>query len=343
MVRESRPIHPPGPDGLRGDLQYLHGIRLDQLSVQKLIGQIADLPGLKELLPQDADADRLTLHDPVEGVVPKGEDLRAGSDGGHGAVDVHGLAEDRVVGMIPEAVAVLVLEQADGQRGLVVHQPRSVLLVLFVHGEVQTDHVVKAELGRGDTDSRSVLRQQARGHVHTRTVDEAVVFTLTEATGQTTDEVIREDVAVIMQEAIVHLQDRGQLVIVHRELGEIVDAVIHGDRLAVRDPRGGVVGVLGKDTGAAVAGVHVGADGTEQALPLEGLGELGVRGAGQDIAAGRPASRFQKALAPLLTAGVVPEGFCVFRLIGKIEGAIAGIHVVFLQNCDDFRDNTPFE
>lgn len=343
MVRESRPICPPGPDGLLGDLQDLHGIRLDQLSVKELIGQIADLPGLEELLPQDADADRLTLHDPVEGVVPEGEHLCAGSRRRHGAGDVHGLAEDRVVGMVPKAVAVLVLEQAERQRGLVVHQPRSLLPVLLVYGEVQADHVVKAELGRGDADIRAVLRQQAHGHIHARTVDKAVILTLAEATGQTADEVIRKDVTVIVQEAVVHLQNRGQLVIVHRELREIVDAVIDRDRLAIRDPSGGIVGVLGKDAGAVFAGVNIGADGTEQALPLEGLGELGVRSAGQDIAAGRPASRFQKALAALLTAGIVPEGLSVFWLVGKIEGTIAGIHVIILQNCDDFRVNTPFE
>ena len=343
MIRESERRPLSRTDGLRGDLQDLHGVRLDEFTVQKLVGQITDLPGLEELLTQNADADGLSLHDPVEGVVPEGEDFRAGSDGGHGIVDVHRLAKDRVVGMIPEAVAVLVFEQTERQRGLVVHQPCALLPVLLVHGEVQTDHIVKCERGRGNADIRSILRQQASGHVHSSTVDETVILTLTEATGQTTDEVIREDVTVIMQERVVQLQNRSQLMIIHRELGEVIDAIIGRNALTVRDPSGGVIGVLGKDAGAAVTGVNVGTDGTEQALPLKSLGELGVRRAGQDEATGRPASCFQKALAALLTAGVVPEGFRVFRLIGKIEGAIAGIHVVFLQKCDDFRVNTLFE
>ena len=57
---------PPGPDGLRGDLQDLYSIRLDELSIQKLIGQIADLSSFKEFLLQNTDCQRLPLHDPVE-------------------------------------------------------------------------------------------------------------------------------------------------------------------------------------------------------------------------------------------------------------------------------------
>ena len=62
---EQKP-HSPGPDVLRGDLQDLYSIRLDELSIQKLIGQIADLSSFKEFLLQNTDCQRLPLHDPVE-------------------------------------------------------------------------------------------------------------------------------------------------------------------------------------------------------------------------------------------------------------------------------------
>ena len=46
---EQKP-HSLGPNGLRGDLQDLHSVRLDELAIQKLISQIADLSCFKELL-----------------------------------------------------------------------------------------------------------------------------------------------------------------------------------------------------------------------------------------------------------------------------------------------------
>lgn len=62
---EQKP-HSPGPNGLRGDLQDLHSIRLDELAIQKLIGQIADLSSFKEFLLQNTDCQQLPLHDSVE-------------------------------------------------------------------------------------------------------------------------------------------------------------------------------------------------------------------------------------------------------------------------------------
>lgn len=62
---EQKP-HSPGPNGLRGDLQDLYSIRLDELAIQKLIGQIADLSSFKEFLLQNTDCQRLPFHDPVE-------------------------------------------------------------------------------------------------------------------------------------------------------------------------------------------------------------------------------------------------------------------------------------
>lgn len=62
---EQKP-HSPGPNGLRGDLQDLRSVRLDELAIQKLIGQIADLSSFKEFLLQNTDCQQLPLHDSVE-------------------------------------------------------------------------------------------------------------------------------------------------------------------------------------------------------------------------------------------------------------------------------------
>ena len=325
-------------DGLP-DGEDFDRVGTDEFAVQELIAEVTDLPGRKELLLENADAERLTLHDPVEREVSESGGLRAGRRGGHLVYDADGFAEDGIVGMIPQAVSVIVLQQLQRQRRFVVHQPGRVLAVLFVHREEETDHIVERDLVRGDAGLRSVFGEDARRHILAGPVDEAVVLGAAEGTSHPADEVIGKDVGIVVHETVVQFEDGRQLMVFHRKLGEVEHPVVCRDLASVRHPGRRGVGMLGDDLRRTVVRVHIGADGAEEALFLERLREFVGLVSRQDISAGKISARGQFAVAALLSADIVHETLGVFRLIGKIQIIV---HSVF-SPLHSLSGNYPFD
>ena len=226
--------------GLVADAQDLHSLRTDQQAVKKLHAEKADLLLHGKKLMQGADRQRQAVNDVVVREIAKGDGLALR---GHELRDQDGLAEDRVAVLVPEILAIRILERFQLQGGLVVHQPRAVRAVLPVHGEVQRQHIVEGDVsGHGDASFRAVgIVQDASRHGDAGPVDESVLLRLAESLGEATDQVALKIEANVTDEILLQGRDDGQLVCRHILGREAV--ILRGrDGLILRHPlRPGVV------------------------------------------------------------------------------------------------------
>ena len=98
---------------LSADLHGLNCIRTDQFAIKDFVPHIANLTCLEELFLQGSETDRISIYNPVEGEIAKGDRLCAGYCRGHAVVDMDRLAKDRIIGVIPQVVPVIILTLID--------------------------------------------------------------------------------------------------------------------------------------------------------------------------------------------------------------------------------------
>lgn len=230
--------------------------------------------------------------------------------------------------MIPDMIAVIVFQQTERQRSFVVHHPHGVFAVVRVKGKEQTDHAVKRERIRGNTDRRAgIAVEDARRCVHTVAVQESGVLCLGKVTGEALREIVLDIESGVVNKIIVQLYEYSELVGVDGVTGKIVHGVVDRDGAAFRHPSRNVLTVLCVDTGRAVVGVDHGGQIAEDAFLLDGLVEL-VPGAGREEESSRdPVAALGKGIGDVPAAlHDVPEMAVIFGGAGEIVAFVKSIH-----------------
>ena len=93
-----------------GHLHDLNGFRANQLSVQELRGEMANLTHLHELLLDGANSNGISVNDPIVTEVAECDRLVAGFSTGHERRDANRSTKNRVIVMVPDIITVRVLE-----------------------------------------------------------------------------------------------------------------------------------------------------------------------------------------------------------------------------------------
>ena len=151
MPGEQRTLALP-TQALLGDLNNLDRFGTDQLSIQMLISQITDLLVERIQFLHDLSCEAYALDNPVLAEVTESDRLRSGICIRHGVADHHRLAQNRIVGVVPDVVTIGILEGAKCQGGFVIHHPYAALAVFLLHREVQADDIVIGDGCSGHTD-----------------------------------------------------------------------------------------------------------------------------------------------------------------------------------------------
>lgn len=138
---------------------------------------IADLPLKCELLEKGTYSERHTVNDGVAAKITKGDGFAVRR---HTLRNVNRLTKDGIAVLIPEILAVLVLERFQLKSGLVLHEPCAVCTVGLEDGEVQCQHIVKVDVPGYFHANFSTfgIVQNAPRHIETGAVDEGAPSTL---------------------------------------------------------------------------------------------------------------------------------------------------------------------
>ena len=91
------------------DLEDFDRIRTDESSVNELIAHVSDLMVHREQFVECSEIDGTAFHDPVKTEVTESDRFLTVIGIRHIVADVHRLAENGIIGMVPEVVAVIVL------------------------------------------------------------------------------------------------------------------------------------------------------------------------------------------------------------------------------------------
>lgn len=146
------------------DGQDLYGLRTDQHTVQMLRAEVAGFLLHCELFVKGAHGKRNAVNDGVVREITEGDGLAVR---GHEFGDMGRLAEDSIAVLISEILSVLILERFQFQGHFIVHEPCAAGAVLLVHGEVQSQHIVKADIA-GYHHTGFGIGQNAVGLIHAR-------------------------------------------------------------------------------------------------------------------------------------------------------------------------------
>lgn len=110
-------------------------------------------------------------------------------------------------------IAVIVFQQTERQRSFVVHHPHGVFAVVRVKGKEKTDHAVKRERIRGNTDRRAgIAVEDARRRVHAVAVQERGILCLGKVTGEALREIVLDIESGVVNKIIVQLYEYSELV-----------------------------------------------------------------------------------------------------------------------------------
>ena len=129
-IRESKAHSPSRTTGLLADTQDLHGLRADQQAVEVFHAEKAHLVLFDVLFIQRTDGQRHAVDDVIVGEITKRHRFAVR---GHELGDVDRLAEDCVAVLVPEILAVPVLQRFQFQCRFVVHEPHAVATELLIH------------------------------------------------------------------------------------------------------------------------------------------------------------------------------------------------------------------
>ena len=238
---------------LLGHLHDLDGLGTDQLAVQELVCQVANAVHHGELLHQGTDTNGASAHDPVVAEVTESDRLAAGLCTGHILGDADLLAQNGVVGLIPEILTGIILEGAQRQSGLIVHEPYAVSAILGLCGEVQADNIIVGQRICSHANIRTAGFCEDTGrHIHAGAVDESVVLGPAEVSGQTLHHIVLQMEGGVIDQSIFHLEEHSQFVIAQRDITKVGHGVRDGNSAALGYPGGNIAAIDGFD---AVVGI----------------------------------------------------------------------------------------
>ena len=188
---------------------------------------------------------------------------------GHELGDAKRLAEDRIAILIPEILAVLILQRFQLQRRLVIHEPHAIAAIALIHGEVQAQHVIEGDIA-GDGDARFSpigIMQDTFRHRIAAPVDECVLLGLAEALGELPDQITLQIESGLTDVIQFQRCDDRQLMEVHMFL-RAKGVVTRRDGGILRDPLGLVVHVSHPEHRVASRTGHHRTDLAEQVCVL---------------------------------------------------------------------------
>lgn len=299
--------------GLSGDSQDLDGLRTDQHTVQMLHAEIAGLLLQSELFVKGTHGERNAVDNGIVREITEGDGLAVR---GHEFGDMNRLAEDSIAVLISEILTVLILERFQLQGRLIVHEPCAAGAVLLVHGEVQSQHIVKADIA-GYRYADFGIGQNAVGLIPAGAVDEGVLLGLTETLGELDHEVLLQIETEIADEIRFQSGDDRQLVCDHILLRKMAVSS-GGDGPVLWHPFGLKFIVGNPDGGVILGGVHNGADPAEKVVFLQGRRILAGRALREQIRVGKIMFR----TGEIVVGGIIathgfPEGLAVMGSTGQ--------------------------
>ena len=244
---------------------------------------IADLLLKCELLEKGVHSERHTVNDGVVGKITEGDGLAVRR---HIFGDVNRLTEDGIAVLIPEVLAVLVLERFQLQSRLVIHEPCAVCTVGLEDGEVQRQNIVKADVpGRLHADLGTFgIVQNASRHIDVGAVDEGGLLSLAETLGELDHKVSFQIETEVTDEIGFDGGDDSQLVSGHILLRETLCG--GGNGAVFGYPRREIIVVGEPDLAVALGGIHNGADPAEEVIFLQGSIILGGSALREQIGVG---------------------------------------------------------
>ena len=248
-----------------------------------LNADIADLLLKCELLEESVHGERHTVNDGVVGEITEGDGLAVR---GHILGNVDRLTEDGITVLIPEILAVLVLERFQLQSHLVIHKPCAVCTVWLENGEVQCQHIVKADVSgylHADLGTFGIAQNTPR-HIEAGTVDEGGLLSLAETLGELDHEMSFQIKTEVADEIGLDSGDDSQLVSSHILLRKALCG--GGDGAVFRYPRREFIGVGEPDRAVALGGGHDSADPAEKVMFLQGRRILGGSALREQIGVG---------------------------------------------------------
>lgn len=176
---------------LLGNLHYFDGFGTDKFAIEELIGEITDAIHHCKLLHESANADRSAAHDPIVREVTECNCLATGFNAGHILGNAYLVTEDGIVGVVPDIIAVGILESAESKCGFIVHQPYAVFAVFGFDREEQLDYVIVSKSLGGHTDlGTTIVCKDACRHIHAGAADETIIFRFAEILGKALDQVV---------------------------------------------------------------------------------------------------------------------------------------------------------
>ena len=239
------------------------------------------------MLLQRLDTDRATVNDPVIAEIAEHHRLCAVLHGRHIVGDNYGLAENGVVGRIPQVISGGVLECTQRQCRFVVHQPYGVFTILRIERMVQPENIVKGKHGSGDPRLCTCsIVQNAGRHMFARTEYKTFVLGFSEILRKTVSQIVFKAECSVMYKIIVQFNEHCQLVGIHGMAGKVIHTVLKRNTAALRHPCGNVGAVLGKDTACTVIGFYDRGHAAKQAFLRNCFLEFFVATGGQCISAG---------------------------------------------------------
>ena len=244
---------------------------------------IADLLPKCELLEKSAYGERHTVYDGVVGEITECDGLAVRR---HILGNVDGLTEDGIAVLIPEILAILVLERFQLQSRLVIHEPCAVCTVGLEDGEVQRQNIVKADVpGRLHADLGTFgIVQNASRHIDAGAVDESGLLSLAETLGELGHKVSFQIETEVTDEIGFDGGDDSQLVSGHILLRETLCG--GGNGAVFGYPRREIIVVGEPDLAVALGGIHNGSDPAEEVIFLQGSIILGGSALREQIGVG---------------------------------------------------------
>ena len=299
---------------LFGDLNDLDCFGTDQLSIQMLIAQITDLLVKRIQFLHDLGREAYTLDDPVVAEVTESNRLLSSNSAGHGITDYNLLAENRIVGMIPDVIAIGILEGAECQDGFVVHHPDAVLAVFFLHGEVKTNDIIIGDGRSGYTDFRATFcSEDTRRSFLSIAINKGFLFGVAHTFGEGVDQVSLDVKPGIRKEILMDTDDRTKAMCMDRKLLEIVHTIVVCVQGTIAQPGSDILRVAGEDGTVAAGHVHDGSQRTEYILVSHGRHKLLTLYRRQRIAVGHSMSALgQTVVGGVLSLHGIPEASFVF-------------------------------
>lgn len=259
------------------------------MAVQKLIGAVADAIDGNIFFYQRTDTDMLSADDPVVVEVTECNGLLAGFRIGHELGDVYFVPQDGVIGMVPDVVAIGILDGAKGVCGLIIHDPHGVAAVSGFYREEQLDHIIIGQCSSGHTNlCTTVLCQDAGGHILAGAVDESIVFRSAEVLRQPGNQVRLDHKTVILHKRIFQHNAGYQLVSTQDDFAKVIHCIANGDSAALRHPCRGAIVLRSLDTIAGIVCLDIGGNVSERAFTGDchsrcGTAHIGVEQPGQRL------------------------------------------------------------